>query len=251
MDAAAWLTEARPWLDRMADTLRPRRVEALRVRLWFRQPVSWEPDGLHLDGALSWVAVAHVTGEMPQDVFAGYRGAPPPLQLPLESVEMHGHRLWACSWARPPDGAAVEGVRYWRKRADVDQYGVPGRVVTAGGAYKSLNIPRPVLHTPCLDTHVRGDPDLLRTLLANLSRLGRAGLGSVAGVEVTDAAEDRALVWQNRPQRSLPVPDAATARETYAAGSYGLRRCSLRPPYWHRASEALAAVPLDPVGAAG
>lgn len=234
-----------PWLARMDDAMRPRQVVPLRVRLWFRQPVSWEPDGLHLDGALSWMAVAHVTGEVPQDVFSGYRGPPVNLPLPLASVDWHGHALWACSWAAPPPEAhAVEGVRLWRKRANVDHYCLPGKVITSGGPYKSLNIPRAVLHTPCLDTYLRGDPDLLRPLLANLSRLGRAGLGSVAAVEVTDAAEDRALVWQDRPQRSLPVPDEATACASYAPGSYALRVCSVRPPYWHRASETLCVVPL-------
>ena len=244
--APAW-----PWLDRMADLLAPRRVEPLRVRLWFRQPVAWSPDGLHLDGSLSWLAVAHVTGELPADVFAGYRGPPPPLPLPLEQVTVGGHALWACSWAAPPpDVGAVEGVRLWRKRADVDHYRLPGKVITSGGPYKSLNIPRAVLHTPCLDTHLRGDPDRLRLLLARIPYLGRAGLGSVASVEI-EPAEDRALVWQGRPQRSLPVQDGDEAARLYAPGSYTLRRCTLRPPYWHRASEALAAAPLDPVGAGG
>jgi CRISPR type IV-associated protein Csf3 len=243
MDTASWQQRARPWLDRLRRELTPRQVRPLRVRLWLLQPASWSPDGLHLDAALSHVAVRAAAGMDPGDVFHGYRGPPPHLQLPLEEVERAGHRLWACSWAQPSPGA-VEGVRYWRKRADVERYGLnpTAKVITAGGAYKSLNTPRGIMTTPYLDTYLRGDPDLLARMVRHLDRLGRSGLGAVLGAEIDDDPLDRSMVHLGAPQRSIPVRDADEA-SAYADGSYSLRLATVRPPYWHHASETLCVVP--------
>jgi CRISPR type IV-associated protein Csf3 len=243
MDAAAWQKRAAPWLDRLRRELTPRDVRPLRVRLWLTQPVAASPDGLHLDGALSYVAVEAATGAPPGDAFDGYRGPPPSIQLPLAEEERQGHRFWACSWAWPSPGA-IEGVRYWRKRADVERYGLSpsAKIVTAGGAYKSLNLPRPVVHTPFLDVYLRGDRELLTRMLRRVDRLGRAGLGGLLGAEIDDDPDDRSLVLDGAPQRSLPISgllDTAAYRE----GTYAIREATLRPPYWHRASETLCVVP--------
>lgn len=241
--AAAWQRRNAPWLDRLRRELTPRDVRPLRVRLWLSQPVASSPDGLHLDGALSYIAVEAATGRTPGDAFDGYRGSPPHLQLPLAEVERHGHRFWACSWAFPSPGA-LESLRYWRKRADVERYGLSptAKVVTSGGAYKSLNIPRASVVAPYLDVFVRGDRDLLGRMLRRLDHLGRAGLGAVSGIEIDDDPLDRSLVHDGAPQRALPIATMADA-DAYRDGSYAVRDATLRPPYWHRASEALCVVP--------
>lgn len=241
MDTALWQERNRAWLDRLRRDLTPRQVRPLRLRLWLMQPVAWSHDGLHLDGALSYVAVEAATGRPPADSFVGYRGPPPRIQIPLAEETVEGHRLWACSWARPAP-EALEGVRYWRKRADVERYNVGGKVVTAGGPYKSLNIPRPVVYTPYLDVSVRGDPDLLRRMVVRLDRLGRAGLGAISGVEIDDDLDDRSLLHHAAPQRPIPIATASDAR-AYPDGTYTIREATVRPPYWHRSSETLCVVP--------
>lgn len=131
-------------------------------------------------------------------------------------------------------------MRYWRKRADVERYGLSpsAKIVTAGGAYKSLNLPRPVVHTPFLDVYLRGDRELLTRMLRRVDRLGRAGLGGLLGAEIDDDPDDRSLVLDGAPQRSLPVTGLLDA-DAYREGTYAIREATLRPPYWHRASETL------------
>lgn len=244
MDTQVWQQNNRAWLDRLRRELTPRQVRPLRLRLWLTQPVAQSPDGLHLDGALQYVAVEAATGRPPGDVFEGYRGPPPHIQLPLGEVEQAGHAFWACSWAHVAPGA-IEDVRYWRKRADVERYGLnpAAKVVTAGGAYKSLNIPRAVLVSPYLEVYLRGDREILGRMVRHLDRLGRAGLGAISGVEIDDDPEDRSLLHQGAPQRTLPIRGLLDA-DAFAPGSYAIREATLRPPYWHRASETLCVVPL-------
>lgn len=245
-----WLRRNRPWLERIREALAPKRVEPLRVRVWLAAPVAWsEQHRISLDGPLQYLAVESATGRPPQDVFAGYVGPPPPIQLPLDEVDVEGWPITACSLPQMPP-SAISSTRWARRRADVEQYGLTSRrVMTNGGEYKSLNLAVGTLSTHVLDWYVRGDREILSRMLEHLSHVGRrrsGGLGAVKRVELLDDPDDRSLVHQGAPQRALPVRDVAHAAAAYRLGTYVLRQAKTRAPYWHPASETLCAVPRSP-----
>lgn len=252
----SWLDANRAWLARARErwAARPEHVEPLTLRMWLAAPIAWDGyDGLTLEGALQCAVVVHETGRLPDDVFAGCPRdlsiADGDIAIPIADEVIHGHRVACASWARPSRDA-VETVRYRRKRARVDVMPGSGKLLIAGGPFKSLNVPVPTVTTIYLDFHVRADRERLESLLhteaLTLGRWRSAGLGVVRGTEVLSDPEDRSLTWRGTPQRSIPVRDAQDA-ERYAA-PYDLRPATTRAPYWHRRSETLCVVPMQRVG---
>ena len=237
-----------PWRTTARERWAARDTALLTVRAWLAAPVAHDDrDAIALDGALSWVVVADASGMSPDDAFADApRGSWVEIPLPLGRHEHpSGQWVWCASSPQWPDGAR-DDVRKVRKRPHPEALGTSGKLVTAGGQFKALDLPVPTRVTPYVDFHVRADRDRLTTLLQGLHALGRGrsgGLGAVEGYEFLEDPADRSLVCDGRPMRPLPVVDAAEAARLYAPGSYELRRCGVRPPYWHQAVKTLAAVP--------
>ena len=230
------------WLARAEAETRPRADTPLRIRAWLSGPVALDArDGMPLDGLLSWATVLRFAGELPDDAFEGCpRGTHCNIPVPVVHVERGGHEIACASWGRPsPD--AREIVRRKRKRADVEAYGLGGKVPIAGGEWKSLDLPVPLTTCTWVEWHARGDAQQLAEALAMVYGLGRdraRGCGTIEGWEVTRADEDRSLVADGMPARALPVRDG---REFPGAG---LTVTATRAPYWRRDVRTLCAVPV-------
>lgn len=240
-DNAAWLARAERW--------KPTRSEPFRVRVWLSGPVVWDDQSpLTLDGALQFAVVLRETGHLPDDVFSEVdRDGVTPIPIPVDDVGIDGLPIACASWGLPPP-IAVLGVRWRRKRARAEAFSA-ARIQVAGGWAKSLNIPIGVLHTPWLDFYLRGDPDKTVDLLREIGGLGRdstRGLGTVLGYEVAPDPDDRSLLYQDVPQRALPlVMDGGLSDpRTLAPGGYEERMMRTRAPYWAtRDSERICVCP--------
>lgn len=254
-----WLDAQRPWLERARARWTPRTVEPLHLRIWLASPVAYDGrDPLTIEGALQYVVVKreacretgdHGAGGLwgdlrqpgitPDDVFAdcprGYRVDVP---TPIADVTIAG-RLIACAsigWPAPYP-AHAEGIRWRRKRADVDAYGIT-KANVSGGWTKALNIPVQTLATPWLDVYVRGDRMLLAELVQDtafggLGRDSTRGLGTILGVEIGSDHDDRSLLHRGAPQRVLPlVEDGPFDARRFAPGTWEAREAPTRAPYW-------------------
>lgn len=237
-----WLSRAKRWLP---DTVAP-----LRLRVWLKSEIAWDDyDGVTIEGALQYVVVVRESGMMPDDAF---EGAPreffADIPAPIADEERAGRRIACASWGIP--AAHIETVRYKRSRARAELFPIPGGrglLPTSGGKYGSTQVPTAALATPYVDFYVRGDRDKLIDLVRDVGSIGKSrggGLGAIHGVEIDDDPEDRSLVYQGRPQRSIPVTDEHDAAIHFEVGSYDLRETNTRAPYWHRATRALCAVPV-------
>lgn len=240
-----WLPQAKQhWLPR------PDHVAAYRVRVWFQSPIAYDPYyPLTLEGALQHEVILRTTGRLPDDVFADYRGPLVDIPIPIVDVDRAGRKVAACSVAQLAPGAH-ESVRRKRKRGRYELYAMPGGrglLKTSEGSMKSLDVPIQTRVSPYVDFFCVGDGQRLKSLLPTLYRLGRCrggGLGAVVGCELDLATEDRSLTYRGAPQRILPVASGEDAAREFTAGSYEVRECGTRAPYWHRGSWTLAAVPL-------
>lgn len=239
------------WIQRARDAWGAKVPAPLRVRAWLHSPVSIDPqDSITLDAALGWAVVLRVTGRMPDDVFAGVpSGVTWPIATPIEEVpfEVDGRLLYVpASSAAMPAPTALHAMRQKRKRTHPEALKVRGRVQTAGGRYKTLDIPVQSLVTPYLEWSVRADEARLRELLPLIHNVGRArgaGLGTVLGWEVDDDPLDGAFVVDGIPQRPIPVASYDDARARFR-GDYDVRMVGFRGPYWHYRNKALCACPL-------
>lgn len=248
-----WLDDNAPWLDRARARWSPRGVLAWRLRLWLSGPVAYDGrEPLTLEGLLQFVVVWRETGRSPDDVFAGIpRNGIVDVQIPIVDVTIGGEPIAACSAGWWPS-IAEEGIRFRRKRADADAYGLD-KLMVNGGWGKSLNIPVATLVTPYIDFYLLGDRALLDALLLDAGGLGRdstRGLGTVLGWEWGADTEDRALLHHRAPQRVLPRVENGSRFDVrkLGAGTFDERVATTRAPYWVQSRAKLCVVPVQRVG---
>lgn len=240
-----WLDDNRWWLDHARERWRPDAVEPFCVRIWFSSPVAWSRNGVQLDGYLQRLVVERETGLPSDDVFTHAPNEDVGITIPVRHVQIGVHEVACASWGRPPPIAA-ESLRFRRRRTRVDVLGLD-KVVVAGGAFKSTNIPLPTLATPYLDFYLSGDKAKVRDLLADATAMGRgygAGYGTVLGVEYLPDPEDRSLVWRGAPMRHLPMlPGCPTL-----TGDFYVEEKPVRAPYWAVRNVAMCALPVIHLG---
>jgi hypothetical protein len=216
------------------------------VRAWLLAPVALDArEGMPLDGVLSWAVALAASREMPDDAFAGVpRGRFVDLPVPLAETTIEGHAIARASWATPsPDARSL--VRRRRKRADVEAYGLAGKVPTNGGEWKSLDLPVPAVAATWLEWWCVGDRAQVAAALSLVHGLGRdraRGVATVEGWEVDRVTEDRSLVWEGLPTRALPVRDLADCEARYPGARPIVT--AARAPYWRRDTRALCACPV-------
>ena len=235
MPELAWLAGAARWSCELS--------APLTLRAWMAAPIAWDPyQGLPCEGALQWAVVALSSGQTPDEAFAGVpMDQAVEIPIPIEDTEMLGRRIALASWAQPSP-EAIETIRYRRKRARAEEYGL-AKVQINGGPYKSLNIAVPTLTCAWLDFHAVGDRPKLGELLPHVTHLGRnraGGMGHVLGWEIMDDPEHRALTDRGRLMRTLPVGCGIEPRP----GTFTIRHSTTRAPYWHRRSLCEAMVPI-------
>lgn len=242
-----WLDKNKWWLERARERWSPlRHPECFTVRMWFSSPVAWSEHGVQLDGLLQRIVVERETGMASDDVFAECpKGLNPEIQIPIIDVTIADTTISCASWGVPPR-IAIESLRWRRKRARLEAL-AGNRVTIAGGPYKSTNIPVPVLVTPFLDFHLVGCRAYVMDLLRDATAIGRgysSGLGTILGTESMHDHESsmygscRALVWQGKPMRSIPIgPGMPKMDDPF------IRLASTRAPYWANKNPRVCAVP--------
>lgn len=228
----SWVEAARAaWLPRAEH------VEPLRVTAWMRSPVAFDRDaGLRLDGALTWVVVALVTGAPPPEAFAGVpRGAYVDIPVPIVDAVVGGWRVAQCSDAALAPVAA-EVVRRRRKKPHPEAMALV-KVQTTGGPWKALDIPVAAWASPVLSWWLMGDRERIEALLRETHALGRGRSGGLGTVEAwtVDRDETARERWRDRP---LPIVDGAEV------GDRMVRRVGVRAPFWHPQTRTLAACPV-------
>lgn len=234
------VTASPPWVDaaRAAWGARADRVEPLRVTAWMRSPVAFSrDDGLRLEGALSWVVVAMVTGEPPPEAFAGVRkGEYVDIAVPVADTLVAGWRVAQCSDAVLAPVAA-EVVRRRRKKPHPEAMAL-AKVQTAGGPWKALDIPVAAWASPVLVWYALADRERLEALLRETHALGRGRSGGLGDVEAWTVDRDESALtrWRERP---LPVETGAPVAEGRT-----LRAVGVRHPFWHPRVRTLAACPV-------
>lgn len=234
------VTASPPWVDaaRAAWGARADRVEPLRVTAWMRSPVAFSrDDGLRLEGALSWVVVAMVTGEPPPEAFAGVpRGAYVDIAVPVADTLVAGWRIAQCSDAMLAPVAA-EVVRRRRKKPHPEAMAL-AKVQTTGGPWKALDIPVAAWASPVLVWYALADRERLEALLRETHALGRGRSGGLGDVEAWTVDRDESALtrWRERP---LPI-----AHGSVIESGRTLRTVGVRHPFWHPRVRTLAACPV-------
>ncbi len=235
-------TAAPPWIGEARSAWLPRadRVEPLRVTAWMRSPTAFaRDDGLRLDGALTWVVVAMVTGAPPPEAFAGVRkGEYVDLPIPIADEVIAGWRIAQCSDAVLAP-VAVEVVRRRRKKPHPEAMAL-AKVQTTGGPWKALDIPVAAWASPVLTWYLRGDRERLEALLRETHALGRGRSGGLGQVDAWSVDHDESATtrWRERP---LPIATPADAR---AYPGRTVREIRVRAPFWHPTTRTLAACPV-------
>ncbi len=235
-------TAAPPWIGEARSAWLPRadRVEPLRVTAWMRSPTAFaRDDGLRLDGALTWVVVAMVTGAPPPEAFAGVRkGEYVDLPVPIADEVIAGWRIAQCSDAVLAP-VAVEVVRRRRKKPHPEAMAL-AKVQTTGGPWKALDIPVAAWASPVLTWYLRGDRERLEALLRETHALGRGRSGGLGQVDAWSVDHDESATtrWRERP---LPIATPADAR---AYPGRTVREIRVRAPFWHPTTRTLAACPV-------
>jgi hypothetical protein len=205
---------------------------------------------LPLDGILLYQAVRKRYGGPPPASIPG-RGSLEVAEhaptLPLKLIQDGKYRYWACSfaeWGRPYG----EGRDYWNKREDSGRYGhlldpAVKRIETGKGRYKAYHMPVFYRVAPYVRWWAVGDPDGVRELLRGVDAIGKKrayGWGEVITWQVEMVAEDRSVLVDGVPQRSLPVTENTSgqvAADTVQAfwGYY--------PPYYDPANQTVCFMP--------
>ena len=234
------VTASPAWADAARDAwcARADRVEPLRVTAWMRSPVAFDRDaGLRLEGALSWVVVAMVTGEPPPEAFAGVRkGEYVDIAVPIADVVIAGWRIAQCSDAVLAP-VASEVVRRRRKKPHPEAMAL-GKVQTTGGPWKALDIPVAAWASPVLAWYALGDRERIEALLRETHALGRGRSGGLGNVDAWSVERDESAVtrWRERP---LPVADGAVVEAGRVVRTVGVRH-----PFWHPRVRTLAECPV-------
>ena len=235
-------TAAPPWIGEARAAWLPRddRVEPLRVTAWMRSPTAFaRDDGLRLDGALTWVVVAMVTGAPPPEAFAGVRkGEYVDLPIPIADEVIAGWRIAQCSDAVLAP-VAVEVVRRRRKKPHPEAMAL-AKVQTTGGPWKALDIPVAAWASPVLTWYLRGDRERLEALLRETHALGRGRSGGLGQVDAWSVDHDESATtrWRERP------PPIATPADARAYPGRTVREIRVRAPFWHPTTRTLAACPV-------
>jgi hypothetical protein len=251
----SWESDNAGWLARSTERWSSRHVEPLKLRVWLSSPLAWDgATAITIEGPLQFAVICRETGRLPDDVF---NGAPMdrmiPIAIPIADVTIGEFTIACASWGIA-SSIAVEAVRWRRKRARAESYGLD-KVLIKGGAYKSLNIPVGTLVTPWLDFYVRGDRALLTDLCRDVQGLGRdstKGMGTVLGIEIIPDPDDRSLLHNGAPQRALPLilDGSEYDPRCLTPDTWDERETTTRAPYWKQASLAVCAVPVISMGAA-
>jgi CRISPR type IV-associated protein Csf3 len=179
---------------------------------------------LPLDSMLAWAWIYEHDPERLAMSTSGFEGEIYHPPIPVERRESNGEWYYACSFAI--GDPVAERTAWWNKRFDarhaeeyVDFQGRRGKINASAGRYKAYRMPVVTYLVPQLTWYCVGDEDEIRSLLANITHIGKKrsqGKGRVREWRVTPSDEDLSHL------RPIPDPDGHDWQ-------------AVRPPYWeHR-----------------
>jgi len=218
----------------------------IKVTARFAEPVITYDDGIHLDGLIAYGRLREreregLNGDLPDPDHCDW---PIDFDLPLATWEAplsgkcHARLLndsgklwgWRASDIVWPD-QVVEGSVALRKMTDVDQmvrHTDEGRLKQSTGILKNKDKKYPTKQAREACWYAVGDPDRVRTLLREVMHVGKLhghGQGRVQGWEIEEIDEDWSVTKDGRLMRRMPA--------SWCEGDGGVRRGTIRPPYWH------------------
>ncbi len=196
---------------------------------------------LPIDGPLAW---AWMREKYPENMYFSNLGTTSYIETDLSEilaiVEMKGQWFYACSWA--VFNPVKENMKYRHRRFDsyyAETYAdlgkrKSGKVIVAGGTFKTRRIPYIIISTDKIVWFCVGDIQRIEKLLNSIEYIGSSratGYGRVGKWLVQPCAED----W------SVYGPDGCLMRAI--PSDSGDKLCALRPPYW-AGQKVLCATPL-------
>lgn len=203
-------------------------VEPLRITASLATAVMPGIDVMHLDGILSMAVDQQGPGIR---VNAPERYALP-LPIALAWTSPDGDPLWLTTDFRPV-GEWVTGEVYTHSRYPTDVAHLAKRtsVLTAAGQFKDVRIPRRVVVAPCVEAYCFGHAETIRSLLADVTHIGKKGSTGCGRVLRWTVAPypgiDEAWILERRP-----VPLAALAADVAVSAARIAPRMGWTPPYW-------------------
>lgn len=177
------------------------------VEIRLASPVSLNHPWLHLDGILIHMARNRVLG---RDQF----NQPTKVVQSLSTQDLgpygrvlayRGVSHASVSFFGPVE--RLSSIQFF-KRFEPDGFPKRNKIAMGFGHYRSWMMRVVYVPAEWCRFYGRGDIDLVRDLLGDLTHLGnksRMGWGAVAGVEVRETEENRSLVWEGRAMRPIPV----------------------------------------------
>lgn len=186
----------------MCDQARP-----FEVTVTLASPVSLNHPWLHLDGILAHLAVARVAGReqysRPTKARSSYSArdlgdyarALVRSPVPQASISFPGPEERLCS------------LQFF-KRFEEARFPARRKIAMGFGHYRAWMMRVVYQPSEWVRFWCRGNVDMVRDLLGDLTHLGnkaRAGWGAVARVDVRETEDNRALVWEGRAMRPLPT----------------------------------------------
>lgn len=191
---------------------------------------------LPIDGILFYVAMRQVYGSQVLTT-PGKAADVAVVDLPLEKRTINGDWLYAASFAQW--GNSIDGQGFWVKRFDRKQdhfidFGTRrGKVIVGQGRYKAYRMPTFYRHALSVSWYVVGDRTEIENLLAHVTHIGKKtaqGNGRIIRWQVEAWSHDWSIYGADgRLMRAIPDENGIL---------YGIR-----PSYWLRKNQIVAALP--------
>jgi len=160
-----------------------------------------------------------------------------PVELPLEKRIVNNEWFYAASFAQWSTYA--DGHGFWTKRFDRKQSHLierdgkrRGKLIIHKGRYKSYHMPTFYRHALSVSWYVVGDKPEIESLLAHITHIGKKtsqGNGRIIRWQVEACPHDWSIYGEGGLMRAIPDEGGIL---------YGIR-----PPYWLRENQIVAALP--------
>lgn len=216
------------WWDRLNDYLSLKKTKIIVSAELATPIINSEKNSTSLDGILAYAALTN------HPVASRYdEAAVIPIPLDLAWVSKNGLPLWACT-PLSPVGDTIDTREYWHKRYPTHRadFGMKMNADTTAGRWKEYRVPVNGLYARKLCSIAIGSADEIRSLLENVTHIGKkgsAGYGRVAKWSVVEIEECGFGLQDIIASRPAPV-------EFYNGkspeGKIELKR-GWTPPYWY------------------
>lgn len=222
---------------------RRERYEPLKITAWLQTGVVGDPL-LPIDAVIYYAAHRELLAPRVASHSGAFTVAETPDQVILPLAVVNGTTaqwFYAASSAQWPI-ATVEGADHWTCRfdaglSDLIEPRPKARIDTASGRYRGYRMPIYYRHAISVSWYVRGDREILTSLLCDVTHLGKKisqGWGAILRWQVEPSTEDWSVTG---PAGALMRPIPTTDPDAPLIG--------YRPPYWHPRRQAPCRMPTS------